>query len=97
MTEKDLDRGIELREQMEKLDENIAVLNYVLKRYDCKIKKFFLGFINKNKIRINAEGYSSNGYLTVDRECMELIKSYFENKLKETRSEFKSIGKGGEG
>lgn len=97
MTQNDLKRGIELNEKIKMLYENISLLDYALKKetWNGKIKRFAFSCRDKNKIHIDACGISFGGVLTVDRECMELIKNYFEKKHAEAKEEFESIGKGG--
>lgn len=98
MTKEDLQRGNELNKRIEELYNNIFLLDHALSQRtsDGKIKRFFFSCREKNKIHIDACGVSFGGYLNVDRECMELIKKYFENKYAEAKAEFESIGKGGE-
>lgn len=96
MTEYDLQRGNELSEQMKELSSNIVLLNNAL-GHNCRaIKKFFFSRRGKNEIHIDGDFTSFSGYLKVDRECMKLIRGYFENKLAEAKLEFENIGKGGE-
>lgn len=97
MTKEDLQRGNELNEKIKILYENISLLDCALKKetWGEKIKRFAFSCRDKNKIHIDAGGISFGGVLTVDRECMELIKNYFEKKHTEAKEEFESIGKGG--
>ena len=97
MTREDLQKGNELIKEIAELSENISILNGALsKKQSCgPITKFFLSSVGKNKIHIDGGCISFGGHLTVDRECMELLKSRFETKLNEANKEFESIGKGG--
>ena len=96
MTGEELKRGNELKEEMQVTADNIYLLQHALtgKPKFCGLKKYFLRCIGKNEIHIAAEGISFGGVLKVDRLCMEIIKSYFENKLKQQTKEFESLGKG---
>ena len=96
MTQNELQRGNELSEEMKELSSNIALLNHALGHNCGKIKKFSFSRIRKNEIHIDGDFTSFCGYLRVDRECMELIRGYFQNKLAEAELEFENIGKGGE-
>lgn len=97
MTLSDLERGNELKEQMNELQDNIYLLEYALKEHPRygKLKRFFFESIGKNKIHIGSQCISFGGFLKVDRESMELLKKHFENKFEETKSELAYIGKGG--
>ncbi len=96
MTEKELQLGNELSKEMEELSSNILLLNHALGHNCRETKKFFFSRRGKNEIHIDGDFTSFSGYLKVDRECMELIRGYFENKLAEAKLEFENIGKGGE-
>lgn len=93
MTKQDLERGNQLTRKMEDLSDNIERLTQALGHNVGGIKRFFFSRKDKNAIHIDGDFTSFAGYLKVDRECMELIKTYFENKLAEARAEFESIGK----
>ncbi len=96
MTREDLQKGNELSKKIEEISENISLLDGALSKKGCgMITKFFFRDAGKNKIHIDGGGISFGGHLTVDRECMELLKSHFETKLNEVKKEFESIGKGG--
>ena len=95
MTEFDLQRGNELTEKMKEISANISLLENALGTGKRTIGKFFFSCREKNKIHISGGSISFGGNLTVDRECMELLKSHFETKLNEAKKEFESIGKGG--
>lgn len=97
MTQYDLQRGNELAEKIKEIVNNISLLDYALnkEKYNEKLKRFSLSWFGKNKIHIDSNDISFGGYLRVDRECMELIKGYYKNKLEELNAEFESIGKGG--
>ena len=96
MTREDLQKGNELSKKIEEICENLSLLDGALsKKNSCGIiTKFFFSSNGKNKIHIGGGGISFGGHLTVDRECMELLKSHFETKLNEAKKEFESIGKG---
>ena len=96
MTKQDLEQGNKLMERLNELSKNISLLNDALGHNSKTISKFFFSCKGKNKIHIDGGFTSFGGYLTVDRECMELILNYFKNKLAETNAEFESIGKGEE-
>ena len=99
MTQNDLQRGNELDKKMKILHENISLLDYTLTEgtFGEKIKRFILSGRGKNKIHIDGDDLFFGGSLIVDRECMEVIKNYFEKKYLEARAEFENIGKGGVG
>ena len=93
MTEFDLQRGNELAEKMKEISANISLLKNALGTDKRTIRKFFFSCREKNKIHISGGSISFGGYLTVDRECMELIRGYYENKLAEAELEFENIGR----
>lgn len=96
MTLNDLQRGNELAEKINTISENIALLDDALWSNEKKTKRFFFSCREKNKIHIDGGCISFGGQLKVDRECMELIRNYFQNKLAEANAELENIGKGGE-
>lgn len=96
MTQYDLQRGNELAEKINTISENIALLDDALGSNEKKTKRFFFSCRGKNKIHIDGGCISFGGQLEVDRECMELIQNYFQNKLTEANAELENIGKGGE-
>ena len=96
MTQNELQWGNELSEEMKELSSNITLINHALGHNCGKTKRFFFSRSGKNEIHIDGDFTSFGGYLRVDRECMELIRSYFQNKLAEAKLEFENIGKGGE-
>ena len=95
MTLYDLQRGNELAAKINTISKNIALLDDVLDSTDKKTKRYFFSCREKNKIHIDGGCISFGGQLEVDRECMELIRDYFQNKLMEANAEFESVGKGG--
>lgn len=96
MTQYELQRGNELAEKINTISENIALLDDALWSNEKKTRRFFFSCREKNKIHIDGGCISFGGQLKVDRECMELIRNYFQNKLAEANAEFENIGKGGE-
>lgn len=101
MTQFDLQRGNELTEKIKEITDNLILLDSVLEHQsseNCreKIKRFFLSCVGKNQIHIDAACIWFGGKLKVDRECMELLRDYFKNKLAEVQAEFESIGTGGD-
>ena len=96
MTQYDLQRGNELAEKINTISENIALLDDALGSNEKKTKRFSFSCRDKNKIHIDGGCISFGGFLQVDRECMEVLRNYFQNKLAEANAEFESIGKGGE-
>ena len=90
MTKEDLQKGNELSKKIEEISESLSLLNGALsEKHRCGIiTKFFLRGDGKNKIHIDGGYISFCGHLTVDRECMELLKSHFETKLNEAKKEF---------
>lgn len=96
MTLNDLKRGNELAAKINTISENIALLDDALSINEKKTEKFFFSCREKNKIHIDGGCISFGGQLKVDRECMEVIRNYFQNKLIEANAEFENIGKGGE-
>lgn len=93
MTEFDLQRGNELAEKMKEISANISLLENALGTDKRTIGKFFFSCREKNKIHISGGSISFGGYLTVDRECMDLILNYYKTKLAETKTEFENIGR----
>ena len=96
MTLNDLQRGNELAAKIQDISDNIALLEDVLDSTGKETKRFFFSCREKNKIHIDGGCISFGGQLKVDRECMELILNYFQNKLVEANAEFENIGKDGE-
>ena len=98
MTMYDLQRGNEIKEKIDEIKGNISLLHHVLQDTQGKklFDKFFFWSNGKNKVRISSYGIAFGGELKIDRECMELIQSYYENKLAEAIAELESVGKGGE-
>lgn len=98
MTAEDLRKGNELLERIDEISRNIHIMNDALSRatMNGKIKKFSLFCRKKNEIRIEGEFIAFADSLKVDRECMELIRSYFVTKREDLIKEFENIGKGGE-
>jgi hypothetical protein len=96
MTKQDLERGNKLAEKMQELYDNISLLENALTIKERTIGRFAFSCREKNKIHIDGGAISFGGYLTVDRECMELILNFYKTKLAEANAEFESIGKGGE-
>lgn len=95
MTNYDLQKGNELQEQIKELNQNIILLRYALhgKKELKGFKKYFLRCSKENEIHIASNSISFDGVLKVDRECMEIIKKYFENKLHTVQAEFENLGK----
>ena len=95
MTNYDLQKGNELQEQIKELNQNIILLRYALhgKEETKGFKKYFLRSSKENEIHIASNSISFGGVLKVDRECMEIIKEYFENKLCIVQAEFENLGK----
>ena len=97
MTGEQLQRGNELKEEMQKLCDQ----TYMLRRCLCeektrqrgKYKKFLLKFF-KNEYEISAyqEGVFFSGTLVADRELLELILDYYDKKLSALKREFESLG-----
>lgn len=98
MTGEELQRGNELKEEMQKLCDQTYTLRKVLcAEKTCqrgKYKKFLLKFFDNNKYNISAyqEGVFFGGTLVADRELLELILDYYEKKLSVLKREFESLG-----
>ena len=96
MTGEELQKGNELKEEMQVLCDQ----TYILRKCLCaeksgnqgKYKKFFLKFFGKNKYTISAPCVSFGGTLTADRELLELILDYYDKKLSALKREFESLG-----
>lgn len=98
MTGEELQKGNELKEEMQRLCDQ----TYTLRRILCKEKtrqrgkyeKFLLKFFGKNKYEISApdECVFFTGTLSADRELLELILDYYDRKLSALKSEFESLG-----
>jgi hypothetical protein len=92
----DLQRGNELAAKIQDISDNIALLEHALNSTGRETKRFFFSCREKNKIHIDGGCISFGGHLKVDRECMELIRNYFQNKLTEANAELERIGKDNE-
>ena len=96
MTGEELQRGNELKKEMQLLCDQTYILQKCLceKKSDNqgKYKKFFLKFFNKNKYTISASCVSFGGTLVADRELLELILDYYLKKLSTLKKEFESLG-----
>lgn len=97
MTGEELQKGNELKEEMQSLCDQTYILRKCLceeqPRQQGKYKKFNLRFFGKNKYEISASCVSFSGTLTADRELLELILDYYEKKLSALKREFESLGK----
>ena len=99
MTGEELQKGNELKEEMQKLCDQTYTLRRVLceerTRQRGKYEKFLLRFFGKNEYNISAykEGVFFGGTLVADRELLELILDYYEKKLSVLKREFESLGK----
>ena len=100
MTGEELQKGNELKEEMQKLCDQTYILQKCLcAEKSCqrgKYKKFLLRFFGKNEYNISAyqEGVCFGGTLVADRELLELILDYYHKKLSALKQEFESLGKG---
>lgn len=98
MTGEELQRGLELKEEMQKMRGQTYILQNCLRaEKTCqrgKYKKFLLRFFDKNKYEISAhrESVFFNGVLLADRELLELILDYYSKKLNALEREFESLG-----
>lgn len=98
MTGEELQKGNELKSEMQLLCDHIYHLQRVLcaeKTHNRgKFEKFLLRFFGKNKYEISAyqEGVFFTGSLVADRELLELMLGYYDGKLKELKREFESLG-----
>lgn len=99
MTGEELQKGNELKEEMQKLCDQTYTLRKVLcEEKTCqrgKYKKFLLKFFGGNKYEISAyqDCVFFGGTLVADRELLELILDYYEKKLSALKREFESLGK----
>lgn len=99
MTGEELQKGNELKEEMQKLCDQTYILRKCLceekTRQRGKYKKFILRFFGKNEYEISAyqEGVHFCGTLVADRELLELILDYYDKKLSALKREFDSLGK----
>ena len=96
MTGEQLNRGNELKKEMQELCDQTYILRKCLHeeqpRQQGKYKKFSLRFFGKNKYEISAPCVFFTGTLTADRELLELILDYYEKKLSALKREFESLG-----
>lgn len=97
MTGEELQKGNELKEEMQTLCDQTYLLRKCLceekTRQRGKYKKFLLRFF-KNEYEVSAyqEGVFFSGTLIADRELLELILDYYEKKLSALKREFESLG-----
>lgn len=95
MTQYELERGNELADRMETLSMNIDHLERALNHNERRTKKFSLRSFGKKEIKISGDCVSFGGYMSADREMLELILNHCKNKLAEANAEFERLGKGG--
>lgn len=95
MTLKELERGKDLLDEIEKLSMNIDHLERALNYNERSIKKFSFRSIGQKEIKISGDCVSFGGCMSVDRGMLELILNYCKNKLAEVNAEFERLGKDG--
>ena len=98
MTGEELQKGNELKEEMQKLCDQTYILRKCLceekTRQRGKYKKFLLKFFGKDyEISAYQEGVFFTGTLVADRELLELILDYYNKKLSVLKREFENLGR----
>lgn len=83
--------------ELEELNENVRIIRNALRRthgrFGNSIRRFLFTCCGKGKISVGGEGIAFGGYLTADRELMELLLKYYTDKRDEKLKELELVGK----